>query len=222
MFTSDHVPLRREDGHISARSLRVVSAPFGRDYRQFTLQTDIFTPPEDDDAAEALLATLSDGLVFLFHQGTTWETKLWREDGWVSLGRLLLERHPDASILLSWGNEEERQAAERIAHAVGAGTRMLPRLSIKGFAALLKKVDLVAGGDTGPVHMAAAVGTPTVSFYRVTDPKRNAPEGPQHLTVQTTFHCRGCLRKECDRDGPCRESIKPEAMLQAMEKLLFP
>lgn len=222
MFTTHQVPLRPEDSHIASRALRVASAPFGRDYRQFTLQTEIYTPPEDDAAAEALLATLSDGLVFLFHQGTTWETKLWLEDRWVQLGRLLLERHADASILLSWGNEGERQSAERIAREIGAGARLLPPLTIKGFAALLKKVDLVAGGDTGPVHMAAAVGTPTVSFYRVTDPKRNAPAGPQHLHVQTTFHCRGCLRKECDRDGPCRESIKAETMLAAMEKLLFP
>lgn len=221
-FTTDHVPLRREDTHISARSLRVVSAPFGRDYRQFTLHTEISTPPEDDAAAEVLLATLSDGLVFLFHQGTTWETKLWLEDRWSQLGRLVLERYPDATILLSWGGEAERQAAERIAQGIGVGARLLPRLSIKGFAAVLKKVDLVAGGDTGPVHMAAAVGTPTVSFYRVTDPKRNAPAGPGHLQVQTTFHCRGCLRKECDRDAPCRESIRPEAMLAAMEKLLAP
>lgn len=220
LFTNNQVPLRRQDHHVSARALRVVSVPFGRDYTGFSLAADIHTSPEDDAAAEAFLATLADGLVFLYHHGTTWETKMWHEGGWIAFGKDLLERFPEATLLLSWGNEREREGAERISRGIGVGARLLPHLSIKGLAALLKKVDLVVGGDTGPVHMAAAVGTPTVSFYRVTDPKRNGPRGENHIHVQSPFHCRGCLRKECDRDRECRESIRPEMLMRGIEKLL--
>lgn len=220
LFTNNQAPLRRQDQHVSARSLRVVSVPFGRDYAGMTLAADIQTSTEDDAVAEALLATLSDGLAFLFHPGTTWQTKMWHEAGWIALGKLLMERFADASILISWGGAKEREAGERIAAAMGGNVRLLPAMTLKGFAALLKKVDMVVGGDTGPVHMAAAVGTPTLSFYRVTDPKRNAPVGERHLHVQTPFHCRCCLRKECDRERECREAIKPEMMLKAVEKLM--
>jgi heptosyltransferase-1 len=219
LFTTDQVPLRRSDQQVSARSLRVVSVPFGKDYQGMRLTTDIFTPAEEDAAAEAFLATLADGLVFLFHPGTTWKTKLWHEEGWVELGRLVLERFPEATILLSSGNETERGAVERIGAGIGKQTRPLPKLSLKGLTAFLKKVDFVVGGDTGPVHLAAAVGTPTVSFYRATDSRRNGPVGANHFLVQSPMHCNACLRKECDKDEGCRRSIKPEMLMKGIEHL---
>jgi len=220
IFTNNQVPLRRQDSHVSARALRVVSAPFGKDYAGLNLSTDIYTSPEDDAAADAFLSTLSDDLVFLFHYGTTWETKLWHEDGWVVLGKLLQSKYQGSTILFSWGNDRERAAAERIAAAVKGNARILPKMTLKGLCAFLKKMDLVVGGDTGPVHMAAAVGTPTVSFYRATDAKRNGPKGENQLHVQSPLHCRACLRKECDRDLQCRESITAEAIMQSIMRIL--
>jgi len=220
IFTNNQVPLRRQDTHASARALRVVSVPFGKEYAGMKLSTEIFTTPEDDAATETFLSTLSDGLAFLFHYGTTWETKLWSEKGWIELGKLLLARFPDSTILLSWGNDGERAAAERIAAAVKGNARILPKMTLKGLCAFLKKMDLVVGGDTGPVHMAATVGTPTVSFYRATDAKRNAPKGETQLHVQAPLHCKACLRKECDRDLQCRESITADALMQSIVRIL--
>jgi heptosyltransferase-1 len=220
LFTTNQVPLRRNDFQISARSLRVVSVPFGKDYQGMSLKSTIPTEPADDSTAVAFLATLSDGLVFLFHPGTTWDTKLWHESGWIELGKMIIERVPDATILLSAGNEKERYAVERISAGIGTNARPLPKFSIKGFAAFLKKVDLVIGGDTGPVNMAAAVGTPTVSFYRATDARRNGPLGDNHVTIQSPMHCRACMRKECDRDVACRESIKADQIMKGIEKSL--
>ncbi len=220
--TTNHVPLRKQDYHVTDRSLRVVSVPFGKDYADVRLSMDIQTSAEDDRAAEVFLATLSDGFAILFHQGTTWKTKLWHEAGWIELGKQLLETYPDATILLSWGGEEEMRASERIAVGIGHQARLLPRLSLKGFAAMLKKVDLMVGGDTGPIHIAAAVGTPTVSFYRATDGKRNGPRGEMHRIVQSPLHCSRCLDKECDKDDACRDSIKVPALLGAITDLLTP
>lgn len=220
LFTTNHVPLRRNDFQISARSLRVVSVPFGKDYQGMSLKSDIPTDPASDYAAEAFLATLSDGLVFLFHPGTTWDTKLWHEPGWIELGKEVLETFPDATILLSAGNDQERSAVERISGGIGINARPLPKTSLNGFAAFLKKVDLVVGGDTGPIHMAAAVGTPTVSFYRATDARRNGPLGDNHVSIQSPMHCHACMRKECDKDAACRESIKAEYILKGIEKIL--
>lgn len=222
LFTTNQVPLRRQDYHISHRSLRVVSVPLGRDYTGMTIGSDIFTSPDDDAAAEALLATLDDGLVFLFHNGAIWTTKLWHEEGWIGLGEKVLGRYRDSTILLSWGNEQEKKAAEAIAAGIGQGVRVLPKLSIKGLCALLKKVDVVVGGDTGPIQMAAAVGTPTVSFYRSTDGSRNGPRGDQHVVIQSPVDCTACLRTSCDKDAPCRTSITVDSLMAGIEKLLTP
>jgi heptosyltransferase I len=220
LFTTRQVPLRPQDKHITDQYLRLVSVPFGRDFKEMLLSSDIQTGPEDDAAAEALIATLADGLVFLFHYGTTWQTKFWSEKGWIELGKSLLVRYPDSTVLLSWGNTEERSAVTALAAAIGPGARVIDRYPLKGLVALLKKVDLVVGGDTGPVHLAAAVGTPTVSFYRASDGKRSGPRGKGHVIVQSPLHCSGCFRTGCDKDAVCRESIKVEALLKGVEKVL--
>jgi heptosyltransferase-1 len=219
-FTTNHVPLRKQDHHVTDRSLRVVSVPFGRDYSGLPLETEIATSPGDDQSAELFLATLLDGLVFLFHPGTTWKTKLWNENGWIELGKELTELFPDATIIISWGGKDEKRVAETIASGIGRHTKLLPQLSIKEFTAIIKKVDLMFGGDTGPIHVAAAVGTPTVSFYRATDGRRNGPRGEIHRIVQSPLPCTKCLKRECDKDGSCRESITVREMLTAALTLL--
>lgn len=220
LFTNRQVPLRKMDAHITDQYLRLVSIPFGKDYPGMALTTDIHTSPQEDAVAETLLATLDDGLVFLFHQGTTWQTKYWEEESWIDLGRKVLDAHPRSTILLSWGNEGERQAVMRIAAGIGSGARVIDRYPLKGLAALLKKVDVVVGGDTGPVHVAAAVGTPTVSFYRASDGRRSGPRGRQHIIVQSPLHCARCFRTACDKDEQCRRSISVGDMLAGIEKVL--
>ena len=220
LFTTRRIPLRRQDYHVTEKCLRVVSIPFARDFRSMALTSFIQTSAEDDAHAEVLLATLSDGLVFLFQYGTTWQTKFWSQQSWIALGKALLERFHDASILLPWGNETERAAVSAISAGIGHGSRVLERYSLKGLTALLKKVDLVVGGDTGPVHLAAALGTPTVSFYRASDGKRSGPRGEHHVVIQSPMHCTKCFRTRCDKDEECRRTIKVEAVLAGVEKLL--
>jgi len=220
LFTTQQVPVRRHDYHITDQYLRLVSVTFGKDFSTFKLSSDIYTSQEDDEVAGALLSTLSDGLVFLFHYGTTWQTKFWFKEGWIHLGKALLETYPDSTILLSWGNEPERAAVTELAAGIGKGARVLQRYSLKGLAALLKKVNLVVGGDTGPTHIAAAVGTPTVSLYRASDGKRSGPRGACHVIVQSPLTCTSCFRTECDKDDECRRSITVQSMIQAVEKAL--
>jgi heptosyltransferase-1 len=220
LFTTRRIPLRSQDSHITDQYLRLVSVPFGRDYREMQLKSDIHTTPEDDTAAEALLSTLADGLVFLFQYGTTWQTKFWREESWIALGKELLARFPDSSVLLSWGNDHEHRVVMGIAAAIGTGARVIDRYSLKGLTALLKKVDLVIGGDTGPVHLAAAVGTATVSFYRASDGKRSGPRGDNHVVIQAPMPCSRCFRTKCDRDDECRQSITVDAVVQGAIKIL--
>jgi lipopolysaccharide heptosyltransferase I len=219
-FTTRQTPLRRQDYHITDQYLRVVSVPFGKDFTEMRLATEIQTSAEEDAEASTLLATLANGLVFFFHCGTTWPAKLWYHDGWVALGKAVTETYPDSSILLSWGNETEREEALAIAAAIGSGARVIERYSLKGLAALLKKVDLVVGGDTGPVHLAATVGTPTVSFYRASDGRRSGPRGGQHAIVQAPLPCTACFQTTCDKDDACRKSVTVDMLLAAIKKVL--
>lgn len=221
-FTTNQVPLRRQDHHIAHRFLRLVSIPLGRDYTGAPIGSDIYTSPDDDAAAEALLATLDDGFVVLFHSGATCATRLWHGEGWIDLGKNVLGAYPDSTILFSWENEQEKETAEALAAGIGRGVRVLPKASLKGLCALLKKVDVAVGGDSVPIQMAAAVGTPTVSFYRATDGSRNGPAGDHHVVIQSPLDCTACLRTSCDKDASCRASISAERLMAGIEKLLTP
>ncbi len=154
----------------------------------------------------------------VFHYGTTWETKLWSVDAWIELARLLWESRK-AAPLLTWGNEDELDAVRKIAAGSPAAT-IWPRGSLEKLMALLALADLVVGGDTGPVHIAAALGTPTVSLYRATDHRRNGPRGDKHACFQSTMECSPCLLKTCPRDERCRQTIRPQTILEAVLALL--
>ena len=218
-FINNQIPLRRQDQHSCDRLLRLVSVPFGKDYKSFTLRTDISTSA-DDAMAELYLATLSDGVVIILSPWAVWQSRMWHEAGWIELGRGLLDQFADATLLIFTDNLGERDAAERIAAGIGRQTRLLPQLSLKGFTALVKKSDLVIGGDAWPVNLASAVGTPTVSFYRSTDSKHNSPRGLMHRAVQSPLACSRCLDPVCKRDQECRESITVASMLTACKELL--
>ncbi|MDA8414378.1 MAG: lipopolysaccharide heptosyltransferase I [Desulfobacteraceae bacterium] len=219
LFTNQKVALHRDDRHATTRYLRIISAPFGVDPSALTLTTDIYTA-DDDEAAGRMLPQDTSGPVLLFHTGTTWQTKLWHEQGWIALANGLLERYPAAAILLSWGNEQEHETALRIREQVGQRAQVLERMSLKRFAALLKRVDAAVGGDTGPVHLAAAVGTATVSFYRCTDGSLNGPKGENHIIVQSPLACTKCLQKTCERNEECIASITPQAIGAGIDKIL--
>jgi heptosyltransferase-1 len=219
-FTSNQVPLRKQDHHVTDRCLRVVSVPFGKDYTGMKLSADIVVPAEEDQAAELFLSTLLDGFVFLFHPAAVSATMHWSEEGWIELGRELTGIYEDATIIISSNGAIERSFAEKIARGVGRRVKLMQQSSLQGLVALVKKVDLVFAGDAAPVHIAAVVGTPTVSFYRSTDGKLNGPRGDMHRIVQSPLSCTRCFKQSCDKDAACRESIKVSDMLAAAVDLL--
>jgi heptosyltransferase-1 len=156
----------------------------------------------------------------ILHYGTTWTTKLWPLDRWCDLAAALRRR--GVRPVLTWGNDTELAAARQILEACHGQAVVWPRGTLPELVALLARADLVVGGDTGPVHIAAAVGTPTVSLYRVTDARRNGPRGDRHIRLQAPLDCSPCLRKACDRDTECGGSIAVAEVLRAVERLLAP
>jgi len=222
LFTTTKAPFLPADDHALPRYLSVVSLPFSLDYHGLRLVSDISTSNAENAAATAFIAGLEHGRKILFHCGTTWQTKFWSPEGWSALGTWVTTTYPDATILLSWGNDGERSMALDIASRIGNRAIVCERLPLKGFTALLKQVDLVVGGDTGPVHLAAAVGTPTVSFYRSSDGHASGPRGEQHVIIQSPLACTRCFHTSCERDAECRASISPAALAQGIARLLTP
>lgn len=115
--------------------------------------------PRDGDA-------LPDRPYMVFLHATSRVDKLWPEASW----RALIAQFARAgfAVVLPWGNAAERARSERLA-ADGSGARVPPWQPLPALAALIARAELVVGVDTGLVHLAAALGTPTVSLFVATD-----------------------------------------------------
>ncbi|MBK6334513.1 MAG: lipopolysaccharide heptosyltransferase I [Betaproteobacteria bacterium] len=109
----------------------------------------------------------------LLVHGTSRDDKLWPEAHWRTLATQLGQAGIGA--LLPWGSEAERVRSERIAAGV-ATARVLPRSGLPALAGLLRGAEVVVGVDTGLVHLAAALGTPTVALFVATDPAQAGVE----------------------------------------------
>jgi heptosyltransferase-1 len=217
LLTTNHrVTLTTTEHHISERSLAVARAalPGGHDH---SLSGPLPNRPEAARQVEIQLAEygLADRKIFVLHYGTTWPTKLWAVKQWQKLLRLLCAE-TDLVSVLTWGGVEDQSVVEKIAATTDTRTVIWPRGTLPELAALMARSVVVIGGDTGPVHIAAAVDTPTVSLYRVTDSVRNGPRGAKHIRLQTPLQCSLCLRKECKRDMECSISIPASDVFAAV------
>lgn len=214
------VSLTAEDHHVSARSLAIARAAFPHG-KEAPLAGPLVVGEVECRSLEEMLQHrgLGNRPLVVFHYGTTWETKLWAIENWCSLARQMIDNN-QTDILLTWGNDTEKEAAQTIASAVDGRAIVWPRGSLKDLIALLKRADLVIGCDTGPIHIAAAVGTSTVSMYRVTDAFRNGPRGDHHRLLQVPLPCAACLRKKCPKNTECAMAITPERVLIEIKNLL--
>jgi heptosyltransferase-1 len=99
---------------------------------------------------------------------TSRDDKLWPEDRWIGLGRALHEK--GLACLLPAGSATERERAGRLAQAI-PGATILPPLGLTDLAGQLAAARIVIGVDTGLVHLAAALGRPTLALFCASDPK---------------------------------------------------
>ncbi len=163
----------------------------------------------------AVTARAPAGRYLLFAHATTWATKLWPEAHWVQLTELACASGYE--VYLPWGNIVERRRAERIA-ACSDKAHLLPRRDLDALAATVATAQLVVGVDTGVAHLAAALGTPTVTLYGATDPERTGTCGALATRLQADFSCAPCLRRDCGYRGPqalqpaCMATLAPEAV----------
>lgn len=114
--------------------------------------------------------------------GAGWPSKLWCADRFAGVVRYLGAEHGISSVIL-WHGAEREMAVDVVSQSGGYG-HLAPVTSLTELATLSREARLFVGCDTGPLHIAAAVGTPCVGIYGPTPPARCGPYGTRHLTVQ--------------------------------------
>jgi lipopolysaccharide heptosyltransferase I len=186
--------------------------------REFPLPAD----PRAERAAQDGLSRLGLGraALALLNPGGGWASKLWPPERHGELARGLRER--GLVPLVTWGPGEDELAARVVAASDGAAVRAFPT-SLLEYAALARRARLVVAADTGPLHLACAVGAPVVGLYGPTDPARNGPFSPQDEALRAVPPCAPCHRRRCAaHDGVMARIVVADVLAAAGRRLRSP
>jgi lipopolysaccharide heptosyltransferase II len=176
-----------------------------------------------DPAAEACAARWLEelgGPPLVVNVGATKPANRWPPERFGELARALA-RELGAPVCLT-GGPADREAASRAREAAGPGLLdLVGRTSLPELVALLARARLWIGCDTGPMHIAAACGTPVVALFGAADERRTGPYGPGHRVVRTTPPCAPCNRRRCPLPRHvCMEDLSVEQVLSAARAAL--
>jgi len=156
--------------------------------------------------------------VFLAPGAAFGPTKLWPAERFALLADALLDRGEKAALVIGPDEVElGRLIARRARHRIPL---LGAELDTGKLAALLSRARLLIGNDSGPAHLAAAVGTPVVVFFGPTDPGRTAPRGAPVLVLDRYVFCSPCYLKKCPYQHECLEEITVEMALEAAVRML--
>jgi heptosyltransferase-1 len=180
-------------------------------------------PPEfpivrSDSAVAADVYRRTGGRYALLNPGAHWPNKRWPAARLGRVAAALRERHGLMSVAL-WGDGERDLADELVAHAEGAAI-VSPRATIADLVALARGAAVMVSGDTGPTHLAAAVGTPIVGIFGPTRPSRNGPWSASDVTVSRADVCQCHHLRRCTRERMCLLDIDVAEVLAAIEQRL--
>lgn len=181
-------------------------------------------PPGDGpgETAQRLLGAVGlrrgDHVVGL-HIGTAFgPSKLWPLGRFASLCHLL-EREKITPVLL--GPPSERESGRKIQEEAGFSVAsLIGRDTPELLPHVLSRLDLFVGGDTGTVHLAAALGVPTLALFGPTDPRLTRPLGPLVTTIWKQPPCAPCFLPRCPTDHACMSAISAEEVFEKIQERL--
>ncbi len=178
--------------------------------------------PTDRQCMENLLSRMEyDGNrpLILFVPGARWPTKRWPPENFAALAEVLVESQGAQVGLI--GSRAETPFVERISFLTRYRTMNFSgKTTLKQLAFLFTKAALVVGNDSGPIHIAAAVGTPVIALYGPTSPTRTGPYGGNHTVLTSRLPCSPCFSRKCNISVACMRDISVDSVFEACKPCL--
>jgi len=182
------------------------------------------TSGRDHNAANDLLmqhGIKTSKLLVAINPMAKWETKLWDNLKFSNLSDRLTKQ-ANADVIFT-GSMEDSKAIEDIISKMKAGAANLAgRTDLKTLAALYEKTSIVVSTDTGPIHLAAAIGTPVVALFGPTAPWRTGPFGPGHTIIRADLECSPCFKRQCKTIDCMKQITVDQVFDAAMSAILLP
>jgi heptosyltransferase-1 len=165
--------------------------------------------------ADKMLPRSAPQLAVLINPGAGWGAKCWPVERYSAVAQSLIER--GLKVFINAGPGEEALADVIVQQTHGAATVL--NCTLAQLIALTRRIDLAIAGDTGPLHLACALGKPVVGIYGPTDPSRNGPFGSPFKVLRSPESRRDHTRHEAPEAGLL--TIQPDEVLRAVHALLY-
>lgn len=202
----------RPDGHVIQKNLsllrRLGLTPSGPP----VIQLDV--PPSDVLSSSRTLLGGETLPFALLNPGAGWPNKRWPVEHFGALANKVRGAHGLRSLVL-WGPDEASLAAAVVRASCGAAV-MAPQSGVLDILALARAAAVVVAGDTGPLHLAAAVGARLVGLYGPTPPERNGPWAPDDRCVSRHAECRCVFKRVCTAETWCLGQVTVDDVAEAV------
>jgi len=197
-------------------------APLGIEAAKLDLELTL-SAGERSFAAKAVSSLGSAGRPLIaLNPGASHPVNRWATDRFAALSDMLAQKL-DARVILIGGKEDVHLADEIAAKSGSKPLNMAGRANLLQLGALLEQCDVVVSGDTGPMHIAAAVGTRVVALFGAADPARTGPVGGGHRIIQAAdVPCVPCRSRSCSNGTflECMEKISPPLVFETIRDML--
>lgn len=173
---------------------------------------------EEEQRVETLLAGTTHPFAAFF-LGSRWPSRFWFPQATAEVVRTLRQEYGMGVVLL--GGQNEVVFAQEISKAAGGMVANLSgKTSLRDLIGIFRRARLALGPDSGPMHIAAATGTPVISLWGATSPLRSAPWGSAELVLRGPAACSPCYVRRCRIGRACMQRISPEQVLEVARKVL--
>jgi lipopolysaccharide heptosyltransferase II len=185
-----------------------------------TPDVSLVCPPEWSAGARRLLGEDDEGAPWVaINPGATFGTaKRWLPERFAAVGDALARRGARVAVV---GGPAERPVGQAIAAQMTAPSRMLcGETTLSELVGVLARAALLVTNDSGPMHLAAALGRRVVAVFGPTDWRETHPVGAEHRLVRESVHCAPCRLRECPIDHRCMRRVTIDRVLGEVDALL--
>jgi heptosyltransferase I len=152
--------------------------------------------------------------------GTVWETKHWDSDKFADVARHFLQK---AFAVVLIGSQREHTVCEDVARLAPGTINLAGETTLSELCALIERATICATNDSGPMHLAVALGRPVVSVFGPTDPIWIGPYHRANAVLRAGLPCSPCYLRQlsrCTHDHACMHDVTASAVIERMESFL--
>jgi heptosyltransferase I len=163
---------------------------------------------------------IADAQLLTLAPGTVWETKHWGSGKFAEVARHFMQKGFAVTLI---GSRRERAVCDKVAELAPGAVNFAGETSLSELAALIRRSTICVTNDSGPMHLAVALGRPVVSVFGPTDPVWIGPYRRENAVLKAALPCSPCYLRQlsrCPHDHACMHDVSARAVIERMEAML--